>query len=185
MSHATRRTWRSSGLAPGPTRPDRAAIRPISVCRPVACITATAEPVTHAVPLNTSTGESNRRSAVSIASAERSSGTDSPVSADASTCTAPRSNRASAGIRSPSSISSTSPGTNSLVATLITAPPRSTAARWGRYRPSASMARSACRSWIIATTALSTTTARMVIASSRASTTQASPAATHSSSANG
>lgn len=51
--------------------------------------------------------------------------------------------------------------------------------------PSASTARSACRSWIIATTALTITTARMTIASSRASITQTSPATTHSSSANG
>ena len=53
ISQATRRTWRSSGLSSASTRWLSAAIRPSSVCIPVARTSACASPPTQPVPLKT------------------------------------------------------------------------------------------------------------------------------------
>ena len=53
ISHATRRTCASSGLSSFSTRSDSAAIRPSSVCMPVANTSARASPSVHVVPENT------------------------------------------------------------------------------------------------------------------------------------
>ena len=53
ISHATRRTSRSSGLSPMPTRCDSDAMRPSSLCMPVANTTARASPPEQVVPLKT------------------------------------------------------------------------------------------------------------------------------------
>ena len=89
ISQADRRTCRSSGLSSALPRWDSAAIRPISVCAPVAKTAARASPEVHAVPEKTASGASIKRSAVSGSPAERGTGTDSPVSADMSTSSAP------------------------------------------------------------------------------------------------
>ena len=60
ISHATRRTCRSSGLGSSLTRSDSAAIRPSSVCMPVAKTTTCASPPVHVVPLNTRSRASSR-----------------------------------------------------------------------------------------------------------------------------
>jgi hypothetical protein len=65
---------------------------PSSVCAPVACTTAPADPAVHTVPLNTSTGDSSTRFASSGTSTPRGTGTDSPVNADMSTSMLPVSN---------------------------------------------------------------------------------------------
>ncbi len=57
INHATRRTWRSSGLSARRTRADNAAMRPSSVCLPVACTTASADPPVHTVPLKINSGD--------------------------------------------------------------------------------------------------------------------------------
>ena len=54
INQATRLTCRSSGLSVRPVRWVSAAIRPSSVCAPVAVTTARASPSVQAVPLNTS-----------------------------------------------------------------------------------------------------------------------------------
>ena len=80
---------------------------------------------------------------VSVAAADRSTGIDSPVSADVSTSIAPDTSRASAEIRCPSSISRTSPGTRPGASMVCSLPSRRTCAWDGRYSCSASTARSA------------------------------------------
>ncbi len=185
ISQATRRTCRSKGLSSRPTRAVREAIRPISVCRPVACTSARAAPATHTVPLNTSTGDSSGRGASSTASAIRVTGADSPVSIEESTSRVPSMSRASAGTRSPSAIISTSPGTTSTAGTAWATPSRRTEARAGRYLPSASTARSACCSWTKASAPLSRITPTIAMLRLTVPATHASPAATHSSSASG
>ena len=71
ISHATRRTSRSSGLGSASTRSVIAAIRPSSVCIPVPNTSARPSPPTQAVPLNTSSRASSRGPAVSANSDER------------------------------------------------------------------------------------------------------------------
>ena len=132
INHATRRTWASSGLSSTPTRSDSAAIRPSSVCIPVANTSASASPPTHDVPLKTSSRASSSGPVASAKSAERRTGCDSPVSVDRSTSTAPESRRASAEIRSPSASRSTSPGTRADATTSWRLPSRRTLARCGR-----------------------------------------------------
>ncbi|OIQ71295.1 hypothetical protein GALL_470900 [mine drainage metagenome] len=58
-------------------------------------------------------------------------GIDSPVSIDSSTCEAPSSTSPSTGILSPGRMSTTSPGSTSEVATVNSAPLRSTVALGG------------------------------------------------------
>jgi hypothetical protein len=110
ISHATRRTWPSSGLSSLSTRSDSAAIRPSSVCMPVANTTPRASPSVQVVPLKTSSRACSSGTPWSYRSAARNTGIDSPVSVEASTSTPPSISRASAEIRSPCSISRTSPG---------------------------------------------------------------------------
>ena len=143
ISHATRRTCRSSGLSSTCTRSDNAAIRPISVCMPVANTTAVASPPVQVVPENTTSRACSSGPRHSTRSAERYAGIDSPVSVDRSTSTPPVRIRASADTPSPSSTTSTSPGTSNEASITRVPPSRSTFASLGRYCASASTARSA------------------------------------------
>ena len=185
MSHATRRTWVSSGLSSRSTRSDSAAIRPSSVCMPVAKTTACASPSVHEVPENTRFRAWRSGTCVSSSSAARSIGIDSPLSVERSTSTRPLSSRASAEMRSPSSITSTSPGTRRVASTTCSCPSRSTFACAGRNRASASTARSAWTSWANAKPALITMTATMATATGTIPAAQASAAAAQSSRARG
>ncbi len=132
MSHATRRTCSSSGLSSASTRSESAAIRPSSVCIPVANTSASPSPPTQAVPLNTSSRASSSGPVASANSAERKTGCDSPVSVDRSTSTAPSRRRASAEIRSPSASRRMSPGTSVRASTVWRVPSRRTVACGGR-----------------------------------------------------
>ena len=102
---------RSSGLSSTSTRCESAAIRPSSVCIPVAKTSARASPPTQRraaedeVAAPRAAGRSCRRARPRGAPAATR-----PVSVDRSTSTAPSSSRASAEIRSPSTTSRTSPG---------------------------------------------------------------------------
>ena len=160
-------------------------MRPSSVPIPVAVTSACASPPVHSAPLNTTSMASRSGTVPSPAPAERVTGTDSPVSVDMSTSSVPASSRASAQIRSPSSISRTSPGTSMRASISILAPSRSTQARSGRNAASASTARSACSSWAKEKAAFSTITAAIAIASLGVPLAQASAAASASSSASG
>ena len=71
ISYATRRTWCSSGLSSRPTRSDSAAIRPSSVCMPVAKTSARARPPVQLVPLNTRSRASSRTSRLRLAGLAR------------------------------------------------------------------------------------------------------------------
>ncbi|GAA1222278.1 hypothetical protein GCM10009665_10640 [Kitasatospora nipponensis] len=117
ISRATRLTWCSSGLSSRRVRWLSAAIRPSSVCMPVAVTTPSPCPPVHVVPLKSSSRAWSNGPEESTNSAERNTGTDSPVSADRSTSTPPDSRRASAQIREPSSTTRTSPGTRVLAST--------------------------------------------------------------------
>ena len=132
ISLATCRTCRSRGLLSRPTRSDSAAIRPIWVRIPVAVTTACASPPRQALPLNSNSGACSRSTVGSAASAARVTGCDSPVRVDRSTSTVPVRMRASALIRSPSSMTSTSPGTKVVAATKVRTPLRTTVAWAGR-----------------------------------------------------
>ena len=122
ISQATRRTWRSSGLCSGLTRSERAAMRPSSVRMPVATTMTLASPPVQVVPLKTRSLAWSSGTPESAQSALRPAGTDSPVRVEVSTSIVPDSIRASAEIRSPSSISSTSPGTSWTASTVTGAP---------------------------------------------------------------
>jgi hypothetical protein len=69
ISHATRRTWRSSGLSSRRTRWLRTAMRPSSVCAPVAYTTPVAVPAIHVVPVNNGSRASSSGTWVSCAEA--------------------------------------------------------------------------------------------------------------------
>ena len=98
----------------------------------------------------------------------RPTGTDSPVIADSSTCSAAASSsRPSAGTTSPASSRTTSPGTRSAAATRTRSPSRSAVACGAASRPRASTARSARSSWLTPMTVLSTTTAQITMPSER------------------
>ncbi len=146
ISQATRRTWLSSGLGSWVTRSDSAAIRPSSVAMPVAKTTPWASPPVQLVPLKTRSRAVSRGTSTSREEAERSAGTDSPVSADMSTSIAPERRRTSAAIRSPSSSATTSPGTSSTASISRDSPSRIARARCGMNCARASTARSACTS---------------------------------------
>ena len=96
MNQATRRTCVSSGLSSRSTRSDSAAMRPSSVCIPVAKTTACASPSVQDVPENTTSRAWSSGPPLSCAPAARNAGTDSPVSVERSTSTPPESSRASA-----------------------------------------------------------------------------------------
>jgi hypothetical protein len=146
---------------------------------------ASASPPVQAVPLNTTYLASSKVAAPSTASVDRVTGTDSPVRVEASTSTVPLISRASAQMRSPSSISSTSPGTSSRASISHRSPSRSTQARSGRNAASASTARSACISWANAKPALSRITAAIAMPSRGVPLPHASIAANISSNASG
>ena len=120
-----------------------------------------------------------------MASADRITGTDSPVRADMSTSTVPVISRASAQIRSPSSISRMSPETSSRASISCREPSRTTRACSGRNAARASTARSAWTSWMKEKLALSAITAAIAIASRGVPLAQASTAAAASSRASG
>ena len=185
ISRATRLTWCSSGLSSRPVRWLSEAMRPSSVPMPVAVTRARASPAVHSVPLNTTSRACSNGTVTSAAPAEQVTGTDSPVSVDMSTSTVPLSSRASAQIRSPSSISSTSPGTSERASMSCGAPSRSTRARSGRKAARASTARSACSSCAKENAAFRKITAAIAIASRGVPLAQASTAASASSSASG
>ena len=102
-----------------------------------------------------------------------------------STSSCRRSSRASAQIRSPSSISRRRPARACGASISLLAPSRSTRARSGRNAASASTARSACSSWTKEKAAFRTITAAIAIASFGVPLAQASAAASASSSASG
>jgi hypothetical protein len=102
-----------------------------------------------------------------------------------STSTVPLIRRASAQMLSPSSISSTSPGTSRRAPISWRVPSRSTVARSGRNAASASTARSACISSANANPAFSTITTTIAMPSRGVPLTQARAAATASSTASG
>ena len=122
---------------------------------------------------------------MSANSASRSTGADSPVSVDMSISSDPSRRRASAEIRSPSSISRTSPGTSSVVGIRSSSPSRTTRASDGRYAASASTARSAWSSWTKAKIALTKITTTIAIATATMPAIQARAAAAQRSSASG
>ncbi len=128
ITQAIRRTWRSSGLCSTSWHVDKAAIRPSSVCMPVAWTTAVASPPRQVVPLKSRSGACRYGTARSERFADRSTASDSPVSMEASTSTDPVSIRASAEMRSPSATIRTSPGTRPAAATRWTDPSRRTVA---------------------------------------------------------
>ena len=186
MSHATRRTSRSSGLGSRAPRCDSAAIRPSSVRIPVArtrptSLTAGAQrPAEHGVP-----GLERRGVGVLQAGGalhgRRLAAQRGHVHLDGAghqQRVPPRRGRpppAGARRRSRAPRAGTAQRT----------PSRSTVACGGRNWRSASMARSACRSWITATAAFSTTTQTIAIASVPVPARAARPAAAQSSSARG
>ncbi len=180
-----RLTWCSSGLSLRPARWLRAAIRPSSVCIPVAVTRASPSPPVQAVPLKITSAACSSGTPASAGPAERVTGTDSPVSVDMSTSRVPFIRRASAQTLSPSSTSRTSPGTSSRAWISWRAPSRSTLACSGRNAARASTARSACISCANATPAFSKITAAIAIASRGVPLTQASTAATASRTASG
>jgi hypothetical protein len=185
ISRATRMTWRSSGLSSGLTRWLSAAIRPSSVCMPVAVVIARASPPVHVVPLNSRFSASSSGTRLSPASADRVTGADSPVTVDRSTSTLPDRMRPSAQIRSPSLTASRSPGTSSRAGISSSVPSRITRARSGRKAARASTARSASISCTKAKTAFRTMTVAMAMASRGVPLAQASAAAAASSRARG
>jgi hypothetical protein len=146
---------------------------------------AWAAPPVQTVPLNTTYFASSKVAAPLTAPADRITGTDSPVSVEASTSTVPLISRPSAQMRSPSSISSTSPGTSTLASISHRSPSRSTRACSGRNAASASTARSACISWANAKPAFSRITATIAMPSEAVPLTHASTAASISSRASG
>ena len=115
-----------------PTRSDRAAIRPISVCIPVRVTTARPSPPRHALPLKTMSSACSNATPGSLSPAERVTGWDSPVKVERSTSSEPSIRRPSALIRSPSSTRNTSPGTRVVASTSWREPSRHTEAREGR-----------------------------------------------------
>ena len=145
----------SSGLSSRPTRSDSAAIRPSSVRMPVAKTTARASPSgahragEHQVP-RLQQGHAGVDEVGRAEHRQRLAGERRQIDLDAALDAGGRRRE----IRSPSSISSTSPGTSSAVDAPARRPSRSTLARTGRYPASASTARSACSSCANANAAL-------------------------------
>jgi hypothetical protein len=111
-----------------------------------------------------------RRSATGVAAGRTTSsfstGSDSPVSADSSTCSsASVTRRRSAGTLSPASSTTRSPGTSSSEAMVRGRPSRTTRACVCTIDLSASSADSALDSWRNPTIALTTTTRKITAAS--------------------
>ncbi len=160
-------------------------MRPSSVCIPVAKTTPRASPPVALLPLKRRSRAVIRGTPTSTSSAERSAGVDSPVRVERSTSTAPEIRRMSAAMRSPSSTTTTSPGTRSAAMIRNGLPPRNTVTRWGRNCARASTARSACISCTNAKRALSAITSRTAMAMVWLPTANDSAAASHSSNASG
>ena len=153
-------TSRCSGLAPASMRCDSAAIaaRARSASRSRRRPPRASPPV-HVVPLNTRSAASSGGAAGLASPAPRTTGTDSPVSADRSTSTAPSTSRASAQTRSPSRTRAGRPVPARAHRSPARAPSRTTRRRARAGTPrSASTACSACRSWTNANAALRTIT---------------------------
>ena len=160
-------------------------MRPSSVLIPVAKTTPRASPPVQLVPLNARSCAVSTGTFTSTIEAERSMGTDSPVSEDMSTSMAPCKRRRSAAIRSPASMTTMSPGTSSAASISCGEPSRTAFTRWGMYLASASTACSACTSWTKAKAALRKMMRMTAAATTSDPTAVSSPAAIHSSSARG
>ena len=142
------------------------AMRPISVCMPVAVTTALPCPYVAAVPLKTMLSRSPRGTSSRIGAIPFVTGRLSPVSAASAVCSAADSiRRPSAGMVSPSSMRMMSPGTTCEAGTLRRVPPRITVASAADIARSAATAASARDAWMWPIVAFNSTTARMAIAS--------------------
>ena len=142
------------------------AMRPISVCMPVAVTTALPCPYVAAVPLKTMLSRSPRGTSSEIGAIPFVTGTLSPVSAASAVCSAADSiRRPSAGMVSPSSMRTMSPGTTCEAGTLRRVPPRITVASAADIARSAATAAAARDAWMWPIIAFNSTTARMAIAS--------------------
>ena len=120
-----------------------------------------------------------KSSAVNV-SACFSTGTDSPVNADSSTFNDALSiKRKSAGTISPASKVTISPGTNSSLLTVLNSPSRKTVASGAAISFKALIASSALDSWNTPKTAFSTTTKRIITASTTSPVKAAIKAATN------
>ncbi len=149
---------RCNGVRGSPGWASAAAIRPRALSGPVAVTTNTPRPRVTVVPADIA--------AAGPVPAVLSTGTDSPVSADSSTCNAaPSTSHPSAGTMSPASTTTTSPGTICAAGTCCWAPPRTTRAVGAVSSLSAASARSARISCTTPTVVFSTITARMTIVS--------------------
>ncbi|WP_205831030.1 MULTISPECIES: hypothetical protein [unclassified Microbispora] len=102
------------------------------MCMPVAYTSARACPPVHVVPLNSRSRAWSSGPVRSSKSADLYAVNDSPVSVDRSISTAPSSIRASADTRSPSSTTSTSPGTSPMASITWSRPSLTTLALAGR-----------------------------------------------------
>jgi hypothetical protein len=156
----------SSGVRSASTEAISAPIRPSSVARAVATTTPTACPCVTTVPACAMQWRSPISVSGGTASIDFATASDSPVSADSSTC----SERTSISLRSaptlsPDCSSTRSPGTSSVAGTSRARPSRSTVARGDSSARIASSDRSALPSWISPITALTSTTATMTPAS--------------------
>ena len=124
------------------------AMRPISVLSPVAQTTPSARPYVTSVPAKARLRRSARMVSSATTSPCFSTGTDSPVRADSSTCKLRTwKSRRSAGTLSPDSSSTRSPGTRSSDGTRCLDPPRRTVAAVTTICASALIAFSARDSW--------------------------------------
>ena len=157
---------RSSGVRGSSARSVRPAMRPTSVCTPVATTTARPRPAATWVPEYTMLRRSARPVASCSVATVLFTGTDSPVSAASAHCSRAASiRRASAPMASPAASRTMSPGTSSRASTSASAPSRSTRACKAARRRSAVMERSARPSWKVPIAALIATTARITTAS--------------------
>ena len=156
------------------------AMRPTSVCTPVATTTARARPAVTWVPEYTMSWRSARPVDCCSAATDLATGTDSPVSAASASCNcAASTRRASAATASPAANSTMSPGTSALASISCSLPSRSTRTRSAASRRSAAIERSARPSWNVPINALTKTTARITAASPWWPSATASAAATN------
>ena len=158
--------WRRSGVSSGLTSASNWLIRPSSVSLPVVTTTPVARPDTTIVPENAMHSRSPTVALPETASVFFSAGTDSPVSAASSVRRFFAStSRKSAGILSPNSSSTTSPGTSCSAGSMRVSPPRTVRASAESMLRIESSAFSALPSWMNPKSPLRTTTAKMIAAS--------------------
>ncbi len=170
-----RLSWLSffcSGVSSSRAFASASAILPISVFMPVPTTTARPRPYTTVLPiyamLRRSPSGTSCPSSAASASTCLFTDTDSPVSAASSTFRLAHSvRRTSAGIASPASSTTTSPGTSSSLRTVCCCPSRSTLEVAAAISCSASIAFSALLSCITPNTALMTTTDRIMMTSAK------------------